>query len=257
MNEVATRGTLVVAMPFIEKHLNRGPWPSAIDVDAPPIMVHSSFTVSRMLKMREIHHMHLMHFVKNHWSKTSRFQLFWTNISILNTWGKKPWLSGATPHVIHFDLDRTGLSSRTNRVNRWWVRVHYLGSASWFPGCEGSRNFRFWMDELRWTSKSNTIGTKRCISLCFCFGAMCFCFSPTRMVECNSLWHRHFTTRLSTANLTPLICLSFWIATSLVTLQPKKLTPGRNFNATNPLAHGFRFGRPSKNHWMRTSWYWH
>lgn len=127
-----------------------------------------------------------------------------------------------------------------------------------------SRMWRFqefqilgWM-KFRWTSKSNTIGTKRCVSLCFCFGAMCFLFLTNRNGRMAIVYGMAILLhKLSTANLTPLICLSFWIATSLVTLQPKKHTPGRNFTATNPLAHGFRFGRPSKNHWMRTSWYWH
>lgn len=203
--------------------------------------------------------MHLMHFSKTQWSKTSKFQFFWTNIiSILTP--RVPAMASMAFRC-HASCDTLWLGSD------WFIQSNQSGEPvrgslgalpSWGKDVKvpGISDFG-WM-KFRWTSKTNTIGTKRCSSLCFCFGAMCFCFSPTGMVECNSLWHGHFTTKLSTANLTPLICLSFWIATSLVTLQPKKThTPGRNFKATNPLAHGFRFGRPSKNHWMRTSWYWH
>lgn len=199
-----------------------------------------------------------MHFIKNHWSKTSKFQLFWTNvISILTPGGRHGFHGFQVPRLMWYTLTWIGLVYPVEPIGWTGEGFGCITSVEEMVRCEGSRNFRFLMDELRWTSKSNTIGTKRCISLCFCFGAMWFCFSPTGMVECNSLWHGHFTTKLSTANLTPLICLSFWIATFLVTFQPKKHTPGRNFKATNPLAHGFRFGRPSKNHWMRTSWYWH
>ena len=157
MNEVATRGTSVVAMPSIEKHLNC----LAYDLVQQMLMLLLSWSipVSRMLKKREIHHMHLMHVIKNHWSKTCRFPLFWTNIiSILTPGVPPPWLSGATPHVIHFDLDRTGLSSRTNRVNRWWVRGHYLGSPSLVSRMWRFQEFQI-LDgmKLRWTSKSNPV----------------------------------------------------------------------------------------------------
>ena len=68
---------------------------------------------------------------------------------------------------------------------------------------------------------------------CFmlCFWATCFCFSPTEMLKWNSLWHGHFTTKLSTTNLTPLISLSFWHGDF-----PTKKHPWKNFKATNPLA---------------------
>ena len=64
MNEVATRGTSVVAMPSIEKHLNC----LAYDLVQQMLMLLLSWSipVSRMLKKREIHHMHLMHVIKNH-----------------------------------------------------------------------------------------------------------------------------------------------------------------------------------------------
>lgn len=155
-------------------------------------MVHSSFTVSRMLKMRDSPQCIL--------SKITEVKP--ANSSCFEPMSSASWHLGAAMASMafrcHASCDTLWLGSD------WFIQSNQSGepvrgsgalprSKKWWdvkvPGI-----FRFWMDELRWTSKSNTIGTKRCISLCFCFGAMWFCFSPTGMVECNSLWHGHFTT---------------------------------------------------------------